>query len=77
MLSERVVLAAAEVGMVALATELVGAAELLVATLGHERSYLGCSPEATRPKLGVAESWRMYHQVGMLRLINSQAIDFQ
>jgi len=73
----KVVLAAAEVGMVALATELVGAAELLVATLGQERSYLGCSPEATTPKLGVAWSWRMYHQVGMLRLINSQATAFQ
>jgi hypothetical protein len=42
---ERVVLEAAEVGIVALATELVGAAELLVATLGHERSYLGVSPD--------------------------------
>ena len=77
MLIARVVLAAADVGMVALATELVGAAELLVATLGQDRSYLGCSPDATMPKLGVAESWRMYHQVGMLRLINSQATDFQ
>lgn len=74
---ERVVLAAAEVGLVALATELVGAAELLVATLGHERSYLGVSPDWRTAKLGVAESWRMYHQVGMLRLSKSQATDFQ
>ena len=61
MLMARVVLAAAEVGLVALATELVGAAELLVATLGHERSYLGCSPDATIPKLGVAESVSYTH----------------